>query len=169
MHMCTIPALRSQSLIIRHSQRLNPHSESSHRAVAACRQDPLHRSYGTPFLHRSYGTPFLLATVAHPCLITNTATGRSPEDVEDREVMGLPCEHRPGRRGLERHPDHLPHASTQHCHPLPFDETYTPKPAAERMLWLLHNHAGGRRAPPQLPSVVESRSWATVAKPSRHS
>ena len=55
------------------------------------------------------------------------------------------------------------------CHPLPFDETYTPKPAAEHMLWLLHNHAGGRRAPPQLPSVVESRSWATVAKLSRHS
>jgi len=32
---------------------------------------------------------------------------------------------------------------TTECHPLPFDEMYASKPAAERMLWLLHG-CGGR-------------------------
>jgi len=29
------------------------------------------------------------------------------------------------------------------CHPLPFNESYAPKPAASRMLWLLHGGGGG--------------------------
>ena len=32
-----------------------------------------------------------------------------------------------------------PRCSSVTCHPLPFDESYAPKPAASRMLWLLHN------------------------------
>jgi len=39
------------------------------------------------------------------------------------------------------------------CHPLPFNATYSPKPAASRMLWLLHGGGRGEDA------MVESRDW----------